>query len=519
MRISTTALMKSALLLVAVLALVPQFAFAQLPVETRELKLQGATSGAVTLATTGTTTSYTMTFPGALGGPGSFLFIKEVGGGMAFTNTPNGTLTVPRWNNSSGNIEWVDPNGADNPNWSLSGNALAAGTTGTLGTTTDAGLAIKTATVTRMSITSAGVIELNTTGSGASTTIGRSTGHTTNVEGTANINAASTAVTTIGSSGATNINTSGAGAVNIGTGAESGTVTIGRTSGTLTTIGSLGHTGAATVTGTTNINNTGTAATSIGTASGAGATTIGRSGGTTTIIGDATINNDVDNTISINGGTSTGAVTIGGTGTQTISIGNGAGVKTVNLGSANTTSTTTILSGSGAVNINASNNQPTNINTGTSTGAINVGNTGTTVTVLGPTNINTSGSKLTSIGNSGSGAHTNFSGEIQMEGAAGSNGNVLVSKGTGNTPAWQNLNDAIGIRKAGIVTGLSGVLETTVTSVTGLASGDAIIVTLENNSSAVVATVSARNTGASEFTVKFSAAYSGSMNYMVIRGQ
>ncbi|MFN6112779.1 MAG: hypothetical protein ACK47W_03415, partial [Bacteroidota bacterium] len=81
-------------------------------------------------------------------------------------------------------------------------------------------------------------------------------------------------------------------------------------------------------------------------------------------------------------------------------IGTGAAAKTVSLGSSNTTSTTTLLSGSGGLNLNVSNNQPTSINTGTSTGAVSIGTSATTITVLGPTSINTSGTTAgTTIGN------------------------------------------------------------------------------------------------------------------------
>ncbi|MFA6358838.1 MAG: hypothetical protein WCY09_09310, partial [Candidatus Omnitrophota bacterium] len=51
--------------------------------------------------------------------------------------------------------------------------------------------------------------------------------------------------------------------------------------------------------------------------------------------------------VNIATGNSTGTVTIGGTANQQIDIGNGAAVKAVALGSSNTTSTTTLLSGSG----------------------------------------------------------------------------------------------------------------------------------------------------------------------------
>ncbi|MGD0584049.1 MAG: hypothetical protein ABR974_14030, partial [Bacteroidales bacterium] len=94
--------------------------------------------------------------------------------------------------------------------------------------------------------------------------------------------------------------------------------------------------------------------------------------------GAINLNDNSNNLTNINTGGSTGAVTIGGTGTQPISIGNGAGIKTLNLGSNNTTSNTTILSGTGgtlSINANAG-GAVTNIGTGvTSTGNINIGGT------------------------------------------------------------------------------------------------------------------------------------------------
>ena len=82
-------------------------------------------------------------------------------------------------------------------------------------------------------------------------------------------------------------------------------------------------------------------------------------------------------------GTSTGTVTLGGNGIQAIAIGNGAAAKTVALGSSNSTSTTTLLSGSGGLLLNVTNNQPTNINTGTSTGDTTIGNALSEISMLG----------------------------------------------------------------------------------------------------------------------------------------
>lgn len=330
MRIMTLTRFKHVILLAAVLALVPQFAFAQLPVASQEFRLQGSTSGALILKTAAATTDYTLTYPGAQGAIGAFLFVGSTDGTLKWSNVAGGDNYTPIWdqqaNGGAGGIVWENPNGANNPNWSRAGNAIDG--TGTLGSTTTQGFNIITNNKVRVGFASDGVITVNTTTDGGTeVTIGR-TGHTTNVDGafdadgavrlnadeasttdintgtstgkvtigstantfeqngsvwdvnaatatidattslgvtgTTNINTNGSAVTTIGNSGATNINTTGDGGVNIGTGSSSGTVTVGRTGGTLTTIGSLGHTGTATVTGTTQINTSGSAATSIG---------------------------------------------------------------------------------------------------------------------------------------------------------------------------------------------------------------------------------------------------------------
>ena len=123
-------------------------------------------------------------------------------------------------------------------------------------------------------------------------------------------------------------------------------------------------------------------------------------------------------------GSSTGTVTLGGTGTQSIAVGNGAGVKTVNLGSSNTTSTTTLLSGSGGLLLNVSNNQPTNINTGTSSGTITLGG-GSAPLVIDSTNFDVSSAGVIS-GATG----VTSSGTIAFSGLS-TNGPVYTTGGTG----------------------------------------------------------------------------------------
>jgi hypothetical protein len=241
-------------LILAGLLVLPQFAFAQLSaIETRALKIQGATSGAVTIDAQATVTAYTYRFPAAqAAAAGGFLYVTNTTTGeLAFTNTSAITSgATPTWNGTS--IVWTDPAGADNPNWSRTGNAIAA--TGTLGATSDQGFNIITNNKTRVGFANDGAITVNTTtDGGATTTIGRAAGHTTAINGATNITGATTVV------GAMDINATGTGATNIGTSTDGGTVTIGRTGGTLTTVGSLGHTGTSSFTGNVTLGGTASA--------------------------------------------------------------------------------------------------------------------------------------------------------------------------------------------------------------------------------------------------------------------
>ena len=100
----------------------------------------------------------------------------------------------------------------------------------------------------------------------------------------------------------------------------------------------------------------------------------------------------------------------------------------------------------------------------------------------------------------------------------GANGEVLVSKGTGATPEWQNLTEAIGIRAAGNVNVATAANSTAAINVANLASTDAILITLQGSGSTVVATVTNRTDAvAGSFIVTFSGAYAGVVNYMVIK--
>lgn len=446
MRIMTLARFKAAILLAAVLALVPQFAFAQLPVETRELKLQDASSGSLLLKTATSTTSYSLIYPGVQGTKGAFLYLASTDGTLAWSNDAGGDGYTPVWDGNSQSIKWENPAGAANPNWARTGNALTAGTTGILGTTTPSGMNVVTNGNLRMSINSDGVVAINTGASGGTTTnIGR-VGHTTNVDGSFDVD------------GAVSINVDEATATDINTGTSSGKVTIGNTGNTVEQNASVWDINAATatidattslgVTGTTNINTTGSSV-----------TTIGNSGATN-------INTTGDGGVNIGTGSSSGTVTVGRTGGTLTTIGS-------------------------------------------------LGHTGT-ATITGATTINSSGSAATTIGNTDGG--TSFTGPIKMGAAAGTSGNVLVSKGANATPEWQNLTQSIGIRRVGVVE----VVNVTVTAeipVTDLVSTDAIIITLQTSlGSTVVGTVTDRSNQASgSFKVTFSGRFTGAVNYMVIK--
>jgi hypothetical protein len=107
--------------------------------------------------------------------------------------------------------------------------------------------------------------------------------------------------------------------------------------------------------------------------------------GLTSTGGVVNLNNSSNFATNINTGTSTGTITLGGTAAQTISVGNGAGIKTVNLGSNNSTSNTTLLSGTGGtLSLNASGGGAvTNIGTGTTTGNIYIGGASNSVFLPG----------------------------------------------------------------------------------------------------------------------------------------
>lgn len=200
-----------------------------LPIETRELKMQGATSGTISLTVPATIgTPYTLTLPSAVPGNGSLIYSNTTTGGLAWSNTPTAAGWSLRWNGTA--LEWFDPTGAANPNWALGGNTLTG--TGSLGATSNHGISIITNNLERMSIANDGTIGINDgANAGMTTNIGKSTG-TVSLLGTVNL------------TGSANINTSGTDATNIGTGATAGTVSIGRAGGSIATTGTITQTGA-----------------------------------------------------------------------------------------------------------------------------------------------------------------------------------------------------------------------------------------------------------------------------------
>lgn len=207
-----------------------------LPIETQELKIQGSTSGTISLTVPATVgTPYTLTLPASSPGNGSLIYSNTTTGGLAWSNTPSAAGWSLRWNGTA--LEWFDPAGSSNPNWSLTGNTLT--TTGILGATSNHGISIITNNEERMTITNAGVIGINDgVNAGATTNIGKS-GNAVNMFGTMSL------------TGTTNINTTGNDGTNIGTGSTAGTVSIGRTNGSVNTTGTLTHTGTLVLAGAT----------------------------------------------------------------------------------------------------------------------------------------------------------------------------------------------------------------------------------------------------------------------------
>lgn len=205
-----------------------------------------------------------------------------------------------------------------------------------------------------------------------------------------------------------NLNASSNFAVNVATGTSTGTVTIGGAANQQIDIGN----GAAVKTVSLGSSNT-TSTTTISSGSGA-----------------VNINASVNNPVNVATGTSTGTVTIGGAGAQQIDIGNGAAAKTVNVGSSNTTSTTTVLSGSGGITLNKANSQPVEIGTGNSTGQIDIGGTGAQTINVG----NGAAAKTVALGSSNTTSATTIlsgSGTVKINEDVNNAVNIATGTSTG----------------------------------------------------------------------------------------
>jgi hypothetical protein len=205
-----------------------------------------------------------------------------------------------------------------------------------------------------------GTTTLNSTGA-ATTTIGN-TGATTNIStptitGTTNVNSTGSAVTTIGNSSST---TSALGTVNINA-SGSGTTTIGN--------GSAGIG----VTGTVTVNSSGSASTSLGNAS-----------STTSLVGTVNINSSGNATTTI--GATSAPVNLGGT--TTVASGKTLSADTL---TATTTNADLTLDGNGSGSVVIDNSSSLKVNSLT--------NNGSTLTITGNTDMNVTGTGVTTIGN------------------------------------------------------------------------------------------------------------------------
>jgi len=151
-------------------------------------------------------------------------------------------------------------------------------------------------------------------------------------------------------------------------------------------------------------------------------------------------NNAATNSTTIGGGTTTGDITLGGTAAQSINIGTGAGVKTVTLGSSNSSSSTSIQSGTGALSLTPGTTGVTLIGNSAGTGTITLGSSNTTQTVnigtgTGSSTVNiatASGNNFVLIGGSLGASGTSIqsgSGGLQLN--PGNTGTTLIGSSMG----------------------------------------------------------------------------------------
>lgn len=164
---------------------------------------------------------------------------------------------------------------------------------------------------------------------------------------------------------------------NIGATSNTGTISIGNATST-----------GVNIVAPTNINVAGALNTAIGSTSNTGTVSIGNASSTSvTVIGPVNINTSTNANTAINSTSSTGTVTIGNTssgvvtinsGTAGILVGTTANAHASTFGSTNSTSSTTVQSGSGALNVTATGGALT-INSGTGALGISTDASATTV--------------------------------------------------------------------------------------------------------------------------------------------
>lgn len=265
----------------------------------------------------------------------------------------------------------------------------------------------------------------------------------------------------ITATGNSSINISGTGTTDIGTGTNSGALSLGNT-----------NSGAVTI-------DCGTAGITVGATANAHSSTFGSTNSTsaTTVqSGSGALNvTSTNGALTINSGTGTLGVSTDASAT-TVNIGTGAAAKAVTVGSTNTTSGLTLNSGSngikaiGVASVAVANKNYVTINT--STGALGsdsgpassisiTGNTGgaltgnaftftggtTGLTFAGATSTETLGGTLV-VANGGTGiatataysvicAGTTATGAFQNVSGLGTSGQVLTSNGAGALPSWQ----------------------------------------------------------------------------------
>lgn len=105
---------------------------------------------------------------------------------------------------------------------------------------------------------------------------------------------------------------------------------------------------------------------------------------------------------------------------------------------------------------------------------------------------------------------------LQLNGSAGSNGQVLTSKGSESTPEWKDASVAFGVKAKGRSNEMVAQSSFNVT-VTDLDGNDVIMVTLEGDASANVDYYISRSLiGTKQFTVYFGTAFTGRVNYIVM---